>query len=246
MRRYIGLVLIAVLLVAASVVIYVIQWEIFHDTRDALFYLLQDLAFLPVQILLVAVIVERILARREKNRLLHKMNMVIGTFFSELGTNLLGLLTDFVENREGLRSQLAIGTKWTGQDWKHAMETAGKANYKVDVSRMDLPAARDLLAGNRQLLTLLLANPNLMEHERFTDLLWAVSHLLEELTARSSLDGLPPSDLDHLAGDIQRVYSQLTVQWLLYCRHLQTAYPYIFSIMVRTQPLQESPSAIVR
>ena len=43
MRRYLGLVLIAVLLVAASVVIYVIQWEIFHDTRDALFYLLQDL-----------------------------------------------------------------------------------------------------------------------------------------------------------------------------------------------------------
>jgi hypothetical protein len=124
MRRYLELVLIAVLLVAASVVIYVIQWEIFHDTRDALFYLLQDLAFLPVQILLVAVIVERILARREKNRLLHKMNMVIGTFFSELGIKLLGLLTDFVENREGLRTQLAIGTKWTGQDWKHAMETA--------------------------------------------------------------------------------------------------------------------------
>ena len=30
---------------------------------------------------------------------------------------------------------------------------------------------------------------------------------------------------------------RLTVQWLLYCRHLQTAYPYIFSIMMRTHPL---------
>ena len=65
-------------------------------------------------------------------------------------------------------------------------------------------------------------------------------------TARSSFDGLPPSDLDHLAGDIRRVYSQLTIQWLLYCRHLQTAYPYIFSIIVRTHPLQNSPSAIVQ
>lgn len=246
MKRYIELVLIAVLLVAASVLIYVIQWEVFHDVRDAVFYLFQDLAFLPIQVLLVAVIVERIVARRERARLLHKMNMVIGTFFSELGVKLLGMLTDFMEDGEALKRQLAIRTQWTAQDWKQALDTAHGFNYQVDVARMDLAGARDLLAANRQLLTLLLANPNLMEHEHFTDLLWAVSHLLEELKARESLEGLPPSDLAHLAGDICRVYSQLTVQWLLYCRHLQTAYPYIYSILVRTHPLQNAPSAIVR
>jgi len=246
MRRYLGLVFIAVLLVVLSIVVYVIQWELFHDVRDAMFYLLEDLAFLPVQILLVAVIVERILARREKNRLLHKMNMVIGVFFNEVGIKLLGLLTGFIQSSAGLKQQLAIGSQWTARDWKKALEAAGEFDYQVDAARLDLPAIHELLVANRQLLTLLLANPNLMEHERFTDLLWAVSHLGEELTARNSLAGLPPSDLDHLAGDIRRVCSQLTVQWLLYCRHLQTAYPYIFSIMVRTHPLQEVPSAIVR
>jgi len=246
MRRYLGLVLIAVLLVVLSVAIYVIQWELFHDVRDSMFYLLEDLAFLPVQILLVAVIVERILARREKNRLLHKMNMVIGVFFNDVGIKLLGLLTEFIQSSQGLKQQLSIGTQWTGRDWKKALGAAGEFDYQVDAARLDLPAIHELLVANRQLLTLLLANPNLMEHERFTDLLWAVSHLGEELTARSSLAGLPPSDLDHLAGDIRRVCSQLTVQWLLYCRHLQTAYPYIFSIMVRTHPLQEVPTATVR
>ena len=246
MGRYLKLALIAVLLVALSVVIFVIQWEIFHDVRDAVFYLLQDLAFLPVQILLVAIIVERIVARRERNRLLHKMNMVIGSFFSEVGIGLLALLTKFVENADGLRTQLAIKTEWTPRDWKRALDTAGAFDYQVNAAKMDLPATRSLLAANRQLLTLLLANPNLMEHERFTDLLWAVSHLLEELTARGSFDGLPPTDLAHLAGDIRRVCSQLTIQWLLYCRHLQAAYPYIYSIMVRTHPLQDAPSAIVK
>lgn len=84
-----------------------------------------------------------------------------------------------------------------------------------------------------------------MEHDRFTDLLWAVSHLLEELRARSSLEGLPPVDRAHLAGDIRRVYSLMAVEWLLYCRHLQSAYPYIYSIMVRIHPLQDAPSAVV-
>ena len=246
MRRYCQIALIAVLLIASSVVIYAVQYRIFHDLRGTLFYLLQDLAFLPIQVLLVAVIVERILAWRERNRLLHKMNMVIGVFFSEVGVKLLGQLTPCIENRGSLRSWLAIGIDWTAQDWKRSMEEAGRFNYQVDLSRTDLGAIRDLLAANRQLLTLLLANPNLLEHERFTDLLWAVSHLLEELTARTSLEDLPPSDVAHLAGDVRRVYSQLTLQWLLYCRHLQASYPYIFSIMARTHPLQDSPSAVVR
>jgi hypothetical protein len=245
-RQYRKLILIAALLVAASVATYVVQCAIFHNVRDTIFYLLEDLAFLPIQVLLVVIIVERFLARDEKNRLLHKMNMVIGTFFSELGIRLLGELTRFIANKESLRPWLAIGARWTAQDWKRAIEEAGRFEYRAEIAGMDLAATRDLLATNRQLLTLLLANPNLMEHERFTDLLWAVSHLMEELTARPSLEGLPPSDLAHLAGDVVRVYSQLTVEWLLYCRHLQGSYPYIFSILVRTHPLQDAPSAIVR
>jgi hypothetical protein len=102
------------------------------------------------------------------------------------------------------------------------------------------------LTGKRDLIVLLLANPNLMEHERFTDLLWAVSHLAEELAARPSLADLPPKDAEHLAGDVKRVYERLVGEWLRYCRHLQHAYPYIFSLMARTHPLQDAPSATVK
>lgn len=246
MRSYRGILLTAGLLIAVSITVYVVQWEIFHDVRDAAFYLLQDLAFLPIQVLLVAIIVESILARREKNRLLRKMNMVIGTFFSELGLSLLGMLTRFIENGQDFKARLAIGPEWTAQDWKRALDTAAAFDCRVEIEQMDLPATRDLLEKHRQLLTLLFANPNLMEHDRFTDLLWAVSHLREELAARNSLESLPPADLAHLANDIRRVYSLLSIEWLLYCRHLQLAYPYIYSVMVRIHPLQESPSAIVR
>jgi hypothetical protein len=78
-----------------------------------------------------------------------------------------------------------------------------------------------------------------MEHERFTDLLWAVSHLEEELAARRSLEGLPPSDLAHLAGDAERAYGRLLAQWLEYMIHLQRFYPYLFSFAARTNPLRE-------
>jgi len=76
--------------------------------------------------------------------------------------------------------------------------------------------------------------------------LWAIFHVMDELSARRSLEGLPDSDLEHLAGDVRRVYGRLTAAWLRPCRHLQGAYPYIFSILVRTHPLQDHPDPIVR
>ncbi|GAG28220.1 unnamed protein product, partial [marine sediment metagenome] len=108
-----------------------------------------------------------------------------------------------------------------------------------------LARLKELLASRRNLLVLLLTNPNLLEHESFTDLLWSIFHLMEELSARESLDDLPPEDRAHLAGDAKRVYGHLAAEWLRYARHLQAAYPYIFSILVRTHPLQDSPSPVV-
>jgi hypothetical protein len=246
MKNYRGLLLITAGLLVLSAAVFAVQYAVFHDTRDMAFYLLQDLAFLPIQILLVVVIVEGIIARQEKGRLLHKMNMVIGTFFSELGNRLLGELAGAIRNMDSLQPTLAVRADWSADDWDRALAAAGTFDYQVDTDRLDLTPTRDLLSSRRDLLTLLLANPNLMEHDRFTDLLWAVSHMVEELLARDSLADLPATDRTHLAGDVRRVYGLLTVEWLIYCRHLQKAYPYIFSLIVRTHPLQANPSATVR
>jgi hypothetical protein len=89
----------------------------------------------------------------------------------------------------------------------------------------------------------LLENPNLLEHDEFTDLLWAVFHLIEELEARSSFAGLSSADLDHLSGDINRAYSLLLREWLTYIRHLKQDYPYLFSLAVRTNPLNPEARA---
>jgi hypothetical protein len=53
----------------------------------------------------------------------------------------------------------------------------------------------------------------LLEHDSFTDLLLAIFHLSEELAARDTLDGLPQSDYEHLAGDIKRAYTLLIREW---------------------------------
>ena len=92
----------------------------------------------------------------------------------------------------------------------------------------------------------LLANPNLLEHDTFTDLLWAVFHLVEELAARQEFTNLPKSDFDHLSGDIKRAYSQLLIEWLAYMKHLKDDYPYLFSLAVRMNPMDVNADPVVQ
>jgi len=245
MKGYKWVLYVGLALATASAFTYLAHYLIFDDPHHIFIYLLGDIAFVPLEVFLVVIVIERILSRREKAAMLNKLNMVIGTFFSDVGTQLLGQLTECLKNRQELKKALAIGSGWSGKEFKAALATARSFDYDIDPEQMNLPQWRERLATKRDMLLSLLANPNLLEHDSFTNMLWAVFHLLEELQARDSLDDLPPSDLKHLAGDVKRVYSQLTVEWLEYCEHLRMSYPYIYSIIVRTHPLQEKPSAVV-
>ena len=74
-RWYIAL---SLLLVGTSVLFYLAQIALFHRVEDTFFYLFQDLAFVPIQVLLVTLIIAKLLQESEKRALLKKLNMLIG------------------------------------------------------------------------------------------------------------------------------------------------------------------------
>jgi hypothetical protein len=93
-------------LVALSVVFYFVQCLIFHNLHDMLSYLLQNVAFLPLQVLLVTLILERVLRSMEKQERINKQNMVIGTFFSQFGVPLLARFSNWDTSIESARAEL--------------------------------------------------------------------------------------------------------------------------------------------
>jgi len=228
--------LLAAALIALSSAIYVAQVWIFHAERDTFFYLFQDLAFVPIQILLVTVIVDQVLRIRERMALLKKLNMVIGAFFSEVGTQLLRSCISFDADAGVLAARLKITTAWGDQQFGDAVREAGAHPVRIECGRGDLESLKVLLAERRGFLLGLLENQNLLEHETFTELLWAVFHLMEELSSRKDVRALTHPDREHIAGDIKRVYLILVTEWLSYLKHLRLEYPYLFSLAVRMNP----------
>ncbi|MPN52771.1 hypothetical protein SDC9_200434 [bioreactor metagenome] len=103
----------------------------------------------------------------------------------------------------------------------------------------NLTELKKLLAGKRMFLLVMLSNPALMEHQSFTDMLFALFHLTDELLARERLDDLPEADLEHLNRDVNRVLRAVLIHWVGYLRHIQADYPYLFSLELRRNPFRE-------
>jgi len=73
----------------------VLYYFIFRDLHHIFLYLIGDTAFVFIQILLVTLIIDRLLSKREKRAQLEKLSMVIGSFFSAVGNKLLTYFSDF-------------------------------------------------------------------------------------------------------------------------------------------------------
>ena len=237
---------LAFTLMSIAIVLYYLQISIFHAERDTFFYLFQDLAFVPIQVLLVTFIVDRFLRIRERMALLKKLNMVIGAFFSEVGTKLLKHFVAFDTDAEPIAGRLIVDVSWTDHRFDEVMRELKAHRVPMDCTRGDLAGLKQFLAARRSFLLGLLENQNLLEHETFTELLWAVFHLTEELEARPDVRSLARPDCEHIAGDIKRAYLILIVEWLAYMRHLKKEYPYLFSLAVRTNPFDASASVEVK
>jgi len=220
--------------------LYALRWALFPsaDFHNEMWrFLVGDIGFLCLQVALVTLLIDRLLKSRERQAMFRKLNMVIGAFFSEVGTGLLGRLavadTALPEVREDLIPQMA----WTDSNYRDAERAVAEHRPTIDLGSCDLEALKTLLVAEKPFLLGLLSNQALLEHEQFTELLWAVTHLAEELEARTGFTSLPAPDMIHLTGDVKRAYSLLTLQWLSYLQHLQTQYPYLFSLAVRLNPL---------
>lgn len=228
---------IALLMLLVSLAIYLVDFYVGGHARDIFIGFLGNLAFLPIYVLFVTLMIERVLKERERDALRQKLNMVIGVFFSEIGTMLITDGFSFIKEPDQLSARLQFSVQWTDKDFAGVTKFLSSHEMHADSSRGDLLALKSFLLEKRSFMLGLLENPNLLEHDEFTDLLWAVFHLIEELEARKSLTDLPKADLEHLSGDIRRVYNNLLREWVVYLQHLKRDYPYLYSLAVRTNPM---------
>ncbi len=240
------LIIMSSALIASSVCMFAIHLLIFRDLHHIMIYTIHDIAFLPIEVLIVSLFFHRIIESVQKKNMLEKMNMAVGLFFSEGGTELLTMIVAMDKDADEISSELIVAPQWKKKEYETALKRVEKLEGDLQITPDILLEIRELLNSRREFLLSLLGNPNLIEHETFTDMVLAVFHLSEELAARDDLYFLPESDLRHLDIDIMRAYKLLVKEWLRYMENIQRNYPYLFSMAVRTNPLKKNPDPVFR
>ena len=103
MKRYRWQIILGITLLAPSALLYFMHFMIFRDTYHIFIYMLGDIAFIPIEVLIITLIIDRVLAAREKRAMLEKLNMVIGAFYSEVGLKLIYYFSCFDLNTENIK-----------------------------------------------------------------------------------------------------------------------------------------------
>ncbi|MBN1572156.1 MAG: hypothetical protein JW984_03050 [Deltaproteobacteria bacterium] len=246
MKKYRFEITLVVSLILSSVIMYLIHYLIFHDLHHIGIYMIGDIAIMPIEVLIVTLIIHRLLQVREKRKLMTKLNIVIGAFFSEIGEELVKAFSDADKNIGAIRGKILETNHWSNSEVSLLSKLVDSYEPEIESRDYNLENLRSFLFERRVFLLRLLENPNLLEHDSFTDLLWAVTHLQEELYFREDFVSLPESDFAHLTLDIKRAYRSVIKEWVLYMKHLHDNYPYLFSLAKRMNPFDANASIIVK
>ena len=237
--------LLVLILISLSVVLYSVYFIIYGDVSYIFNSILAKISFVPIQVLLIALVLNRLLTYHEKRARLEKLNMIVGAFFTEVGTFLLSYFSAHDPQQQNLSAELKFNDEWDDAKFGQLKISLKKYDFLVQTNEDMLTELNKFLQQNRAFFLRLLENPNILEHKSFSDLLLASFHLCEELQSRKNFSDLPITDHQHLVIDIKRAYKLLVNEWLLYINQLRKNYPYFFSHAMRTNPFDQGASPIV-
>jgi len=219
---------VVMILIAVSAVIYLLQIAIFHDERTTAFYILQDLAFMPVTIAIATLVVGEIMNEQEKKDRLEKTRMLTSSFFTGMGAYLMhGIL--------GMTNADAFihGVVRSGADLPETEEEIRKkiqeAKLTVHIDAAGYTKARQIITANQTNILVIASNPLIIEHECFTEMLWGVFHLMDEFRLRGSWDDLSKDDIYHFNQDFEEVLRLMLMNWVGNARYLKETYPAFYA-----------------
>ena len=241
----------AIIMFVLAVVIFLARYLLFGDGEEIIAYLWKHIGFIPIDILIVAFLLEGIMGKKEHESILEKIDMLMGTFFSELGNDLIREFSKVNANKINTENLKDI-KNWNDKDYDNKMKElkANSIDFKADIPKEEreefLSNIHNLLVDKREFLINLINNPNLLEKDEFSSLLLALLHLDEELSRRGEFSDVKDADFNHLNGDMKRVYSKLVYEWVYYLKYLNKYYPYMISLAIRTNPFDSEADVHVK
>ena len=164
---------VSFILVFLSLTMFLIHYLIFGQLENTLYYSLMSLCFIPINILSVTLVFEKLVERRARLERVSKLNMLVGLFFSDIGFTLLKLIVAGDDNIQSLGLDF--------NDLKSCGNKLKSHDHQVVFEKINYPELKELVIEGKDILSSLISNESILEHETFANLLMSLMHLRDEI-----------------------------------------------------------------
>ncbi|MEG0308392.1 MAG: hypothetical protein RR636_10635 [Clostridium sp.] len=214
-------------LIVLSLTMFYAHYLVFGELKNTMYYSLMNICSIPINILAVTLVFEKLMEKRQRLERLGRLNMIIGFFFSDVGYKLLGLMVDSDEEAKIFKLDFS--------DLKVVESKLKIHPHDINFHKINYFKLEETLLASRDVLAQLIGNESILEHESFADLLISLMHLRDEFIFFKDKK-LSDTDYNHLKVDTTRVYKALSYQWVRYLSHLEDSYPYQYSGAIKVSP----------
>ena len=128
--------MIGIGLIGLSLVLHYVHYLIFQDLHHTLIFLFADIAFIPMEVFFTTLVIDKLLEKREKEHLRDKLSMLIGVFFSELGTDILNTFVYADDNAEIIAKEALVTKEWNKNEFKNLEKLVDEYEYDIDIKKV--------------------------------------------------------------------------------------------------------------
>lgn len=225
-----SIIMLGAMLTIFSALLYFVNYLFFGDADHLLKVFGEELAFMPIYIFITAVVAEHLLNRSQRNEISRRTNSLIGTFFNEIGYDIIRILTKYDSNFSKLDLQIHFENGFSTETIKNIKKIADTHIYGAPEGIGDVLEIGQLMNEKKDFLLIMMSNASLIEKDEFSKLLLSVNHIYEALKTIGDSSNMEQELIDHLHSDLQNMYRYLIGVWSGYLSMIEKEDPYLYKI----------------
>lgn len=236
MKKRLPVKLLIFLMLFATAAMYGLHYLIFRDPHHIGIFFISDVAFLPLEVLLVSLVLDRIVERSRDNENLGKVCILQSIFFRDCGADMIRYFLTCDQNRMELVSAMAVQEDWSPRDFENTRKFLRSYDFVLDPKKMDFFAIHFHLEKHHSFFLTLLESSSLTDHDEFTELLLTLYHFWEELNEQPDLYALSPEKVSLFHEYATDSYRLLSSEWLTNMQTIKKSH-----VRRTLSPLKETP-----
>ncbi|WP_054835427.1 hypothetical protein [Methanobrevibacter arboriphilus] len=142
---------LGIILLLTSIAMYCFAFFALNEHEKVIFYLVIDFAFMPLDVLVVVLVVEGIINKKEKENILEKLDMIMSVFFSEFGTEFLSKFINISNKNEKINKLLKDLNVWSDKEFNNFLKDLKKTDLEINLD-LDIDQRKEFLTDLKQLL----------------------------------------------------------------------------------------------